>query len=980
MADPTARLTAALAERYQIQRELGAGGMATVYLAQDLRHHRAVAVKVLRPDLAQTLGPERFLREIEIAAALHHPHILPLYDSGDADGFLFYVMPYEEGRSLRERLTREGELPIPEAVRILRDVVDALAHAHQHGVVHRDIKPENIMLSGHHALVTDFGVAKAVSEATGLHQLTTAGVALGTPVYMAPEQAAADPHLDQRADIYAVGVVAYELLTGRPPFFGPTPQAVLVSHMMEQPQPVTAHRPAIPPALAAFVMKCLEKNRADRWQSADGLLPQLEAMLTPSGGITPVETKPVPAVRRVRWQWVAAITGAAAVLAALAGVRLRRDSAPALDGSLLAVAPFDVLSADKDLAVWGEGLMDLLSRSLDGAGSIRTLAPTIAARRWSGRADGTSAEAFGRRTGAGLAVFGTLVAIGGDSARAAATLLDVSTGAVMAEQEVRDRADRVDRLADSLAVRLLGDLSRTRNVGATPLRSVGSASPAAIKAFLRGQQHYRRSSWDSAEVYFEQAVALDSNFALAHRGIAEVVGWSEPGGGVGSERLRALEIRAGNLNRGLAPRESLLVLADSLWAGLAPEFDGQWSRLDRLFAIVEATASRYPEDPEVWYAVGEARYHFGSSAGVTVQSVQAAFDRAIQLDSGFSPAFIHAAELAFTLDGRAAGERALAGLLAAHPVGVEGAGAKVARALQDPATAGSPEVAALLDTLSPDALRRAFDALARFPDSAESAVRVARAWAARASNGASYLRSILAFRGRLAESFTEFAPAGWPEPESRYWGTHNTFAQLAMLGAIPEDTVRAVYANWLAHSYGQGVYLANSWWADRHDTLSLAGAVRLYADRPRRTPGATAADSALWRWAGDCAGAYLALARGDTTDALNRFTALRDWPNVPRAYQQRLTHAQVLAAVGKDEESAAVLDRMADIGLPPGPLEVIWMLERGRVNERLGNPEKAARDYSYVMDAWRHADALLQPFVEEARQGVARLVREPRRE
>jgi serine/threonine protein kinase len=287
MADPITRLMAALAERYQIQRELGAGGMATVYLAQDLRHHRAVAVKVLRPELAQTLGPERFLREIEIAAQLHHPHILPLYDSGEADGFLFYVMPYEEGRSLRDRLTREGELPIPEAVRVLRDVVDALAHAHQHGVVHRDIKPENILLSGHHALVTDFGVAKAVSEATGRHHLTTTGVALGTPAYMAPEQAAADPHLDARADIYAVGVVAYELLTGHPPFLGPTPQEVLVSHMMETPEPVTVYRPAIPPALAAVVMKCLEKSRADRWQSANELLPQLEAMLTPSGGPAP---------------------------------------------------------------------------------------------------------------------------------------------------------------------------------------------------------------------------------------------------------------------------------------------------------------------------------------------------------------------------------------------------------------------------------------------------------------------------------------------------------------------------------------------------------------------------------------------------------------------------------------------------------------------------------------------------------------------
>jgi eukaryotic-like serine/threonine-protein kinase len=979
MADPIARLTAALAERYQIHRELGAGGMATVYLAQDLRHHRDVAVKVLRPELAQTLGPERFLREIEIAAGLHHPHILPLYDSGEADGFLFYVMPFEEGRSLRDRLTRQGELPIPEAVRILRDLVDALAYAHQHGVVHRDVKPENILLSGHHALVTDFGVAKAVSEATGRYQLTTTGVALGTPAYMAPEQAAADPHLDQRADIYAVGIVAYELLTGRPPFTGPTPQAVLVSHMMEQPEPVTALRPAIPPPLAALVMKCLEKSRADRWQSADELLPHLEAMLTPSGGITPVDTRPVLTLRRLRGRWtIPAVAVAVVALAALAGVTLRRESAPALDSSLLAVAPFDVLSSDRDLAVWGEGMMDLLSRSLDGAGPIRTLAPSVAVRRWSGRADATSAEAFGRRTGAGLAVFGTLVAIGDDSARAAATLLDVSTGAVMAEQEVRDRVDRVDRLADSLAVRLLSDLSRTRSVGATPLRSVGSASPAAIKAFLRGQQHYRRSSWDSAKAYFEQAVALDSTFALAHRGIGGAAGWNEAM--LGTEALRALEIRAGDLNRGLAPRESLLVLADSLWAGLTPDFDGQWSRLDRLFGILETATRRYPEDPEMWYELGESRFHFGSSAGVTVEEVQAAFDRAIQLDPGFTPAYIHMAELAFMMEGRAAGERALDGVMAAHPVGAQGKGSLLARRLVDPAAAQSPEVAAMLDTLSPEAFRNAFDALMRFPDSAESAIRVARAWAARASNGAAYLRWILAFRGHLTASAAEFAPSRWREPEFRYWGTHSTYAQLVVLGAFPEDSVRAVYADWLAHDYGPGIYLANSWWADRRDTLSLARAVSLYAGRLRLRSEAAAADAALWEWARDCAETYLTLARGDTAAALGRFAALRDWPTVPRPYQQRLTHAELLAARGQDREAAAVLDRMADVGTTPGPLEVTWVLERARVNERLGNREKAVRDYSYVMDAWRHADPLLQPFVDEARQGVARLVREPRRD
>jgi serine/threonine-protein kinase len=318
MTDLLARLRAALADRYSIERELGSGGMATVYLAEDLKHHRKVAVKVLRPELAATLGPERFFREIEIAAKLTHPHILPLHDSGDAVGFLYYVMPHIEGESLRDKLAKEGELPIAEAVRILRDVVDALDHAHKQGVVHRDIKPDNVMLSERHALVTDFGVAKAVSEATGVQKLTTEGVALGTPSYMSPEQAAADKHIDHRADIYAVGVVAYELLTGRTPFLGTTPQMILSAHMTDTPERVTKYRESVPPALEQLVMKCLEKKAADGWQSAEELLPQLEALATPSGGVTPTGTMPVDRVAKRRSMMAGAVGIAAIVVIAVA--------------------------------------------------------------------------------------------------------------------------------------------------------------------------------------------------------------------------------------------------------------------------------------------------------------------------------------------------------------------------------------------------------------------------------------------------------------------------------------------------------------------------------------------------------------------------------------------------------------------------------------------------------------------------------------
>ena len=290
-----AGLQQSLADRYRIEREIGAGGMATVYLAHDLKHGRPVALKVLRQELTMAMGADRFHREIEIAARLQHPNIVPLHDSGEAAGSLYYVMPFIEGRSLRERLVREGALPVADVLRILRDVADALTEAHLHGVVHRDIKPENIMLRGRHALVTDFGVAKAVSEATGRQAITTAGIALGTPDYMAPEQASADPHLDHRVDIYALGSVAYELLTGRPVFMGTTAKMKLAAHLTEIPAPVSKYRETVPRPLEALVMRCLEKQPADRWQSAEELLVQLEVLATPSGGVTPTSTAPIQA-------------------------------------------------------------------------------------------------------------------------------------------------------------------------------------------------------------------------------------------------------------------------------------------------------------------------------------------------------------------------------------------------------------------------------------------------------------------------------------------------------------------------------------------------------------------------------------------------------------------------------------------------------------------------------------------------------------
>ena len=294
-----ARVPDLLANRYRLRDEVGRGGMATVYVARDIRHGRDVAVKILRGTFSAALGRQRFLREIEIVAQLRHPHIVPLYDSGDADGLLYYVMPYEEGRSLRQLLARQGALPVAQVLAILRDICDALAYAHVHGVVHRDIKPDNVLLSGRHATVTDFGIARAVDAAADSATITRDGLLLGTPAYMAPEQVAGESDVDHRADLYAVGVLAYELLAGRPPFSGESAQQVMVAHLSHQPAPLSSLRSEIPDALAALVMRCLEKLPAARWQTADELLTALEPLIARGhAGVT--ETSAAPATHGSR--------------------------------------------------------------------------------------------------------------------------------------------------------------------------------------------------------------------------------------------------------------------------------------------------------------------------------------------------------------------------------------------------------------------------------------------------------------------------------------------------------------------------------------------------------------------------------------------------------------------------------------------------------------------------------------------------------
>jgi len=645
VSDLETRLQAALGTGYRLERELGGGGMSRVFVAEDVELGRKVVVKVLPPEMAAGVNADRFRREIKLAASLQHPHIVPLLHAGRADDLVWYTMPLVEGESLRAKLARESELPVGEAVRILRDVADALAYAHAHGVVHRDIKPDNVLLSGHHAVVTDFGVAKAVSEATGASSLTSLGVALGTPAYMAPEQAAAEPNVDHRADLYALGAMAYEMLTGRPPFAGATAQAVLAAHVTQAPDPVTRHRTAVPPALASLVMRCLEKKPADRWQWAAEIHTQLETMATPSGGMTPTTAVPgavrgalarrsVP--RRVAAVAIVVIALAAAVWRLTAGGGGRST----VDPNLVAVLPFRVAGADPALHYLREGMIDLLAAKLTGEGGPRAADPrtvTAAFRRAAGSEEQDlsqeQAVAMARSIGAGQALLGGIV--GSPShITLSATVVSVPGGATRAQASVEGPADSLPALVDQLTGALL---TRGAGLGAQGEASLTTRSLPALRAYLGGQRAYRRGEYDSAAVYLERAVGLDSSFTLALWGLVLTDGWGAPV----REAARVRRLAWDGRDR-LSLRDRTL-----LEAYVGPRYPEPSYAAD-LLAARERAVAQYGDVADAWYFLADEYLHNGRYLGYAdwVDRAAAAFERAAGLDSSFAGPVSHLINIA----------------------------------------------------------------------------------------------------------------------------------------------------------------------------------------------------------------------------------------------------------------------------------------------------------------------------------------------
>ena len=473
------RVRTALADRYDVEREIGQGGMATVYLAQDLKHHRPVAVKLLHPHLAAHLGPDRFLREIQIAARLQHPHIVPLYDSGQAGDLLYYVMPFVSGESLRQRLERETQLPFEDATRLARTVAVALDYAHRNQVVHRDIKPENVMLHEGEALVTDFGIAKAISVA-GKETLTQTGISVGTPAYMSPEQAGGETELDGRSDIYSLGAMLYEMLTGVAPFTGPTAQSIIAKLFTESARPLHERREAVPDWLERAVMTSLTKTPGERYGTAAQLA---QALTWPMGGSTPPGS----------------------------GVAAKS----------IAVLPFVNMSADPENEYFTDGIAEEIINALTKIQALRVASRT-SAFAFKGKSEDIGE--IGRKLKVATVLEGS-VRKSGLKLRVTAQLVNVADGyhlwSERYDRQLEDVFAIQDEIADNIvkALRVVLSEEEKRSIEKAPTENVD-----AYDYYLRGRQffhQFRRTGIQFARRMFERAIEIDPKYALAHAGVAD---------------------------------------------------------------------------------------------------------------------------------------------------------------------------------------------------------------------------------------------------------------------------------------------------------------------------------------------------------------------------------------------------------------------------------------------------------------------------
>ncbi len=993
--DLPGQMQSALGSAYRIERPLGRGGMATVYLAHDLRHDRPVALKVLHPELAQTLGPERFDREIKLAARLQHPHILTVLDSGDAAGQLWFTMPYVDGESLRERLTREGQLPVDDAVRITREAAAALDYSHRHGVVHRDIKPENILLTKDgDALVADFGIARALSGGDDA-PLTQTGMAVGTPAYMSPEQASGAA-VDARTDVYSLGAVLYEMLAGEPPFTGPSAQAIIARRFSEPVRPLRTVRETVPEGLEQAVLRALARAPADRYATASDFSRALGAAAgapTPGAGVS---TQRIDAARGGHAPRLLRMVGFAAVMVLLAavawrhwsGARAASDAPP--DASAIAVLPFRVAGPGLDL--WREGLVDLVSIDLDGAAGRRTIPPRTVLSRWhrdvgTDEADQDRALQVARSLGARYAISGSIVG-GTGGLRLSADLIDVTSGAVEARAQVEGSGDSVPSLVDRLAVELLRSGGAGGKGGRVMLDLAGTTTRSlpALKHLLAGEQLFRRGRARDALDEYRAALAADSGFALAAYRLALVDAWTHSPHYLSEIPPDVLAKMVGLVDR-LPPREAAIARALPLLA------DGDFAGLP----LLRRVADDNPNDAEAWFQYGDALFHLGGPAGVPRQAFRDALRRSTQLDPGFAPAYIHLAEDAFDALDSAEVLRILTVLRDIDPADARTTGIGLAHSLIWGDSTARAAVTRAVDTAQTLAILTAKHVMDLTPDLAEPTFVFGRALATESRHAAEFraqgnwgmgyaYRGIGRLRDAMEAMQRGLRAIDVPEPAARVYTAQwdvldrlqgladsaHAEAQYRLLAGLPDSLTFGAgtmgrYAasqrrwgdvdRWIARverEIRRSASDGDSASARRHRLDALV--LRAYAAEGRGQEGAVLAE--LQR----SLDAYGAPAGGEWSEA------------VPML---RLELGRRLLAKGEFQQALRQFDSF-DIGAyvftaAPGLVE----LYRGQAVEGLGDRAKARDHYARVVRWLGRCDPEFVPVREEGRTALARLTAEP---
>ena len=991
---------ALFAGRYTIERELGRGGMAVVYLARDVKHGRPVAVKVLNADLAPSGGAAaRFLREIAITANLQHPHILPLHDSGEFEGLVYYVMPYVAGESLRERIARERPLTVVEAIRIARDVAGALDHAHRRGIVHRDIKPGNILLEDGQAIVADFGIARAVSEAVSATagaqgSVTLPGVALGTPAYMSPEQAVGEGEATAQSDVYSLGCVLYEMLGGVPPFTASTTEALLAKHLSEAPRPLRNVRPDIPANVEQAVVRALSKNPHDRFPSAGALA---DAWRGHDGkAVAPRSWRALAAMSRRRR---IALGSLLLVLAVAGGTLVLRRERPTVAAPAAAIAIFPLVPAVPDTALTrlGRELVVTLSASLDGVDGIRTVdALTVLANARASETPPPLADAIGlaRRLGARSVVYGSVMRVG-DNARIDLSLQPTSGAEPLARVSVSASSEDVTALTDSAAWALLRQLWQRTNPPTPSLAAITTRSLPALRAFLDGERLVVGGRWRSAAEAFQLAFTLDSTFWFAYWRYAN------------ARQFYAVRVDSAVRAKYLAHRNEF------------PERDrllieaGMSDSLSTYHDRVKAITERFPGYWPAWWALSEYLAHTGPLFGTRDSDLRGALERTLALNPHLVSAQDHLLWVSFwqrdtVLSGRLIREltavrydsissQESGGNLLAYYRHLDGL-ARSGGVLRD--TASAEAAIASLGSLTepvdlhrfalgvahygfPQAQEQIRPLLARISPRAVSMVRLARALA-EAQRGA--WASALATLDEIVATTPE--PI-WPLYRYRLAVVGAWLGTLdASVATAQRAGVATVRAQLQPASHAELAWLDGLLAVARNDVDALAAARRSLAGTDSVT--APFLDRSLGAFALAIAGRRSEAA--DSLAALERERAELGWSRRRSDSHPFLTAVNRLAAARwlverGDAASAerlltwhqAVLFPMRDTREANVTVEPLAYLEQARVAEALGRNELAGTYYQrflwrYDMPAESH-----RHLVEEARAALVRLGRGDRR-